>query len=119
VGRPTDADALLERVRVRHRLPATHPDEVLEQRDPPARGRVHRRDMRTLTTLTIDSPSSRDLDDALSVYPADPDGGIRVCVHIADVAAHVRPGTPVDVEARRAATSVYLPAGPGRCCRTA
>ena len=51
----------------------------------------------------------RDLDDALSVYPADPDGGIRVCVHIADVAAHVRPGTPVDDEARRAATSVYLP----------
>ena len=106
---PTDADALLERVRARHRLPATHPDEVLEQRDRPARGRVHRRDVRTLTTLTIDSPSSRDLDDALSVYPADPDGGIRVCVHIADVAAHVRPGTPVDVEARRAATSVYLP----------
>ena len=106
---PTDADALLERVRVRHRLPATHPDEVLEQRDPPARGRVDRRDVRKLTTLTIDSPSSRDLDDALSVYPADPDGGIRVCVHIADVAAHVRPGTPVDDEARRAATSVYLP----------
>jgi ribonuclease R len=106
---PTDADALLERVRVRHRLPATHPDEVLEHRDEPSRSRVNRRDVRTLTTLTIDSPSSRDLDDALSVYPADPDGGIRVCVHIADVAAHVRPGTAVDTEARRAATSVYLP----------
>ena len=107
---PTDADALLERVRVRHRLPSGHPQEALEQRDPPARGsRVGRRDVRKLTTLTIDSPSSRDLDDALSVYPADPDGGIRVCVHIADVAAHVRPGTPVDDEARRAATSVYLP----------
>ncbi|MDP9466217.1 MAG: RNB domain-containing ribonuclease [Actinomycetota bacterium] len=106
---PTDADALLERIRVRHRLPTTHPREVLEQPDAPARGRGGRRDVRRLTTLTIDSPSSRDLDDALSVYPADPDGGIRVCVHIADVAAHVRPGTPVDVEARRAATSVYLP----------
>jgi ribonuclease R len=106
---PTDADALLERVRVRHRLPATHPQEVLEQPDTPVRSRGGRRDVRRLTTLTIDAPSSRDLDDALSVYPADPDGGIRVCVHIADVAAHVRPGTPVDVEARRAATSVYLP----------
>jgi ribonuclease R len=106
---PTDADALLERVRVRHRLPASHPQEVLEQPVAPPRGRGGRRDVRRLTTLTIDSPSSRDLDDALSVYPADPDGGIRVCVHIADVATHVRPGTPVDVEARRAATSVYLP----------
>jgi ribonuclease R len=43
------------------------------------------------------------------VYAADPDGGIRVCVHIADVSTHVRPGTALDTEARRAATSVYLP----------
>ena len=116
---PTDADALLERVRVRHRLPASHPPEVLSEADTAAspapaarrRGRdpLPRRDLRSLTTLTIDAPSSRDLDDALSVHPADPDGGIRVCVHIADVAAHVRPGTLVDAEARRAATSVYLP----------
>ena len=115
---PTDADALLERVRVRHRLPATHPDDVLAEADrqaapaPRRRGTrnvLARRDLRQLTTFTIDAPSSRDLDDALSVYPADLDGGIRVCVHIADVAAHVRPGTLVDAEARRAATSVYLP----------
>ncbi|CAA9355842.1 MAG: 3'-to-5' exoribonuclease RNase R [uncultured Frankineae bacterium] len=117
---PTDADALLERVRVRHRLPASHPAEVLAEADAQAsrlpgagrrRGRdpLARRDLREQTTFTIDAPSSRDLDDALSVFPADPDGGIRVCVHIADVAAHVRPGTLVDAEARRAATSVYLP----------
>jgi ribonuclease R len=116
---PTDADALLERVRVRHRLPLTHPADVLAEADTQAaqetagrrrsRSTLSRRDLRTLTTFTIDAPSSRDLDDALSVFPADPDGGIRVCVHIADVAAHVRPGTKVDAEARRAATSVYLP----------
>ena len=116
---PTDADALLERVRVRHRLPVSHPQEVLAEADAQASGsvagrrrgrdRLPRRDLRSLTTFTIDAPSSRDLDDALSVYAADPDGGIRVCVHIADVAAHVRPGTAVDAEARRAATSVYLP----------
>ena len=117
---PTDADALLERIRVRHRLPASHPPEVLAEAEAQsareggaARRRraepLPRRDLRGLTTFTIDAPSSRDLDDALSVYPADPDGGIRVCVHIADVAAHVRPGTLVDEEARRAATSVYLP----------
>lgn len=115
---PTAADALLERVRVRHRLPLDHPANVLaevEQIAAPGgrrggrRPAVARRDLRALTTFTIDAPHSRDLDDALSVYPADPDGGIRVCVHIADVSAHVRPGTAVDREARRAATSVYLP----------
>ena len=117
---PTDAEALLERVRVRHRLPATHPPDVLAEAAAQSTGEaaagrrrradpLPRRDLRGLTTFTIDAPHSRDLDDALSVYPADLDGGIRVCVHIADVAAHVRPGTRVDAEARRAATSVYLP----------
>ncbi|MBC7375481.1 MAG: VacB/RNase II family 3'-5' exoribonuclease, partial [Frankiales bacterium] len=111
---PTAADALLERVRVRHRLPLDYPAAVLAEvtgvaTARPRRGSGVRRDLRTLTTFTIDSPSSRDLDDALSVYPADGDGGIRVCVHIADVATHVRPGTALDAEARRAATSVYLP----------
>jgi len=111
---PVSADALLERVRVRHQLPLDYPEAALAEvagvaAAKPRRGSVVRRDLRELTTFTIDSPSSRDLDDALSVYPADPDGGIRVCVHIADVAAHVRPGTALDAEARRAATSVYLP----------
>jgi ribonuclease R len=113
---PTSADALLERVRIRHRLPLEHPAEALAEvaavagaGGKPRRGGLVRRDLRELTTLTIDSPSSRDLDDALSVYPADAEGGIRVCVHISDVAAHVRPGTALDAEARRAATSVYLP----------
>ena len=111
---PTAADALLERVRVRHRLPLDYPEAVLAEvggvaAARPKRGATGRRDLRTLTTFTIDSPSSRDLDDALSVYAADADGGIRVCVHIADVATHVRPGTALDDEARRSATSVYLP----------
>ena len=108
---PTAADALLERIRVRHRIPLDYPEPVLAEvaAFTARKGKVVRRDLRALTTFTIDSPSSRDLDDALSVYPADADGGIRVCVHIADVAAHVRPGTAVDAEARRAATSVYLP----------
>ena len=111
---PLSADALLERVRVRHRIELDHPAEVVEEAERSAsrKGRgpkVARRDLRDLTTLTIDAPHSRDLDDALSVFPADPDGGIRVCVHIADVSAHVRPGSAVDAEARRAGTSVYLP----------
>jgi ribonuclease R len=114
---PTSADALLERIRVRHRIAVDYPPEVMAEVEAVAApggkrsrgGDVVRRDLRGLPTFTIDSAHSRDLDDALSVYPADPDGGIRVCVHIADVSAHVRPGTALDREALRAATSVYLP----------
>lgn len=115
---PLDVDTLLERIRVRHLIEADHPAAALAEAESLAdksvrRGRgtatAPRRDLRSLPTFTIDAPSSRDLDDALSVFGADSDGGIRVCVHIADVAAHVRPGTALDTEARRTGTSLYLP----------
>ena len=67
-----------------------------------------RRDLRSLATLTIDPASARDFDDALSAEALGDDTW-RVWVHIADVSAHVRPGTLVDREAYRRATSVYVP----------
>jgi ribonuclease R len=73
-----------------------------------------RRDLRALPTFTIDPSSARDFDDAVSAEPIDAhgataSGGIRVWVHIADVAAHVPEGSLLDREARRRATSVYVP----------
>ena len=67
-----------------------------------------RRDLRELATFTIDPTGARDFDDAISAQ-ALADGGARVWVHIADVAAHVPEGSPLDREARRRATSVYVP----------
>lgn len=66
-----------------------------------------RRDLKYLATFTMDPHGAKDFDDAIS---AERDGDrVRVWVHIADVSAYVRPGDPVDVEARRRATSVYVP----------
>ena len=66
-----------------------------------------RRDLTALSTFTVDPASARDFDDAVS---AQREGdGARVWIHIADVAAHVRPGTPLDLEARRRANSTYVP----------
>ena len=56
----------------------------------------------------VDAPSTRDIDDALSVLPAGPDGALRLLVSIADVGEHVAEGSAQDVEARERATSVYL-----------
>ncbi len=75
---------------------------------PPGGEGAARRDLRDLPTFTIDPPSARDFDDAISAERL-PDGAARVWVHIADVAAHVAPGSPVDREAHRRATSVYVP----------
>ena len=69
---------------------------------------VARKDLRELPTFTIDPPTARDFDDAISAEQLD-GGAVRVWVHIADVAAHVAPGSAVDREAHRRATSVYVP----------
>jgi ribonuclease R len=69
---------------------------------------VKRLDLRSLPTFTIDPPTARDFDDAISAERLD-DGAVRVWVHIADVAAHVPPGSRVDREAFKRGTSVYVP----------
>jgi ribonuclease R len=64
-------------------------------------------DLTALPTFTIDPDDARDFDDALS---ARREGGhVRVWVHIADVTAYVRPGGPLEREAFRRGTSVYVP----------
>jgi ribonuclease R len=71
-------------------------------------GGAERRDLRGLATFTIDPVSARDFDDAISAERL-PGGGVRVWVHIADVSAYVKEGSPVDVEARERGTSIYVP----------
>jgi ribonuclease R len=71
-------------------------------------GEVPRLDLREVPTVTIDAIHSKDLDDALSVLPAGPDGSLRVLISIADVDAFVPENSPLDLDARDRATSVYL-----------
>ncbi len=105
------ADRSLERVIARHGLRKDFPPQALEEA---RRGRAvphavgSRRDLRSVPTVTVDAPSTRDIDDAISVLPAGPDGALRLLVSIADVGEHVAEGSALDLEARERATSVYL-----------
>ncbi|MFL5892544.1 MAG: RNB domain-containing ribonuclease [Solirubrobacterales bacterium] len=66
-----------------------------------------RRNLTDLPTFTVDPATARDFDDAVSTAPEG--DGIRLWIHIADVSAHVRPGTRLDSEALRRGTSTYVP----------
>jgi ribonuclease R len=66
-----------------------------------------RKDVRHITTFTIDPVDAKDFDDALSLQMLE-NGNIEIGVHIADVSHYVRPGTALDDEAKERATSVYL-----------
>ncbi|MFH1169954.1 MAG: ribonuclease R [Candidatus Vogelbacteria bacterium] len=79
---------------------------------PPPDGRAgaeakRRRDFRDILTFTVDPIDAKDFDDALS-FRTLPDGNYEVGIHIADVSHYVKPGTALDTEARKRATSIYL-----------
>ena len=66
-----------------------------------------RQDYQGIVTFTIDDEDTREVDDALSVRREN--AGIVIGIHIADVSAFVQKGDPLDAEARRRSSTIYLP----------
>jgi exoribonuclease-2 len=66
-------------------------------------------DLTHLPAFAIDDEGSQDPDDAL--YAERVEEGFRLFVHVADVAALVGPGSPLDQEALRRGANLYLPEG--------
>ncbi|KAL4084635.1 hypothetical protein QTP88_027564 [Uroleucon formosanum] len=67
----------------------------------------HRQDFRKHCIFSIDPPTAKDLDDALSCVLL-LNGNYEIGIHISDVTYFVMQGTPLDEIAEKLATSVYL-----------
>lgn len=112
LGNPGEHNVEMHAILAEFDLPYKFPEEVelaaakisdkITKKDIDAR-----RDMRTITTFTIDPADAKDFDDALSIQKL-PSGLWEIGVHIADVSHYVQPGSLLDEDALSRGTSVYL-----------
>ncbi|MFF5205545.1 RNB domain-containing ribonuclease [Streptosporangium sp. NPDC000396] len=99
-----------ERIRRELKLPGGFPRAVTEEAEWVAEvPRLPELDRTDLPFITVDPPGSMDLDQAMHLEERP--GGYRVWYAVADVAAFVRPGGAIDIEARSRGETVYMPDG--------
>jgi ribonuclease R len=112
LGTPGENEVEIRAILAESNLPAEFPEEVQAEamkipEEITKQEVAKRRDFREVTTFTIDPVDAKDFDDALSLQK-DPDGNWEVGVHIADVTHYVKPGSKLEEEALKRATSIYL-----------
>ena len=96
-----------------HDITIDFPDEVYEYIEKNIPDEIdpndlkNRVDLRDTFIVTIDGDDAKDLDDAISLRKLD-NGHYELGVHIADVSYYVRENTPLDKEAVKRGTSIYL-----------
>lgn len=112
LGKPGSSNIEMQAILINNGFNIAFPEEViLESEALPnhisEEEIAKRRDIRHVTTFTIDPLTAKDFDDALSIQYLE-NGRIEVGIHIADVSHYVRPNSALDQEAARRSTSVYL-----------
>ncbi len=112
LGNPGENETEIHSILAEFGLPYSFPEHLEREADKipteiTEKEISQRRDFRNITTFTIDPADAKDFDDALS-FRILPNGNFEIGVHIADVTHYVKPGSQIEQEAQKRATSVYL-----------
>ena len=113
LGSPENPEVQAQAVIFRYGWPEDFSDEARQEAERhgaavDSDGLHGRRDLRALTTFTVDGETARDFDDAVSIERTAAKG-YRLYVSIADVAHYVPRGSVLDGEAYERGTSLYFP----------
>ena len=112
LGKNGENNAEMHAILAEYGLPYKYPDHLVKAAQKIEAGITpeeiaKREDYRDVITFTIDPADAKDFDDALSIRKLK-NGHWEAGVHIADVSHYVLPNTPIDEEAYKRATSIYL-----------
>lgn len=112
LGQAGENTAELHAILAEYGLPYKYPENVEKEASKIDAGITpeeiaKRKDYRNITTMTIDPRDAKDFDDAISIRRLE-NGHWEVGIHIADVTHYVRPGSIIEKEAEKRATSIYL-----------
>ncbi|MFA6251414.1 MAG: ribonuclease R [Candidatus Paceibacterota bacterium] len=113
LGEPMEHNAEMEAIALEKGFNSTFPSQIIKEAQKISQTGITkheieaRRDLRKITTFTIDPDDAKDFDDAISFKKLE-NGHFEIGVHIADVSHYVKLGSDLDKEARRRGTSVYL-----------
>ena len=112
IGSFNQSTCALDALVMSQKLRTKFGDDVLAQadacKDADLADDPEREDLRGILSFTIDGRDAKDFDDSVSLERLD-NGHLLLGVHIADVGHYVPLGSPLDVEAFKRGTSVYLP----------
>lgn len=111
LGHKDDPGMDISSVLLEHGIESEFPEEVMKQAESISQTvseeqKKGRTDLTHRTIVTIDGNDSKDFDDAISIERTKT--GFKLGVHIADVSYYVSENSPLDIEARRRGTSVYV-----------
>jgi ribonuclease R len=111
-GKSGSSDIEMKTILINQGFELEFPEEVIEETAAipariPENEIKNRRDMRSITTFTIDPEDAKDFDDAISFRILENEN-LEIGVHIADVSYYVQPGSALDKDAYKRSTSVYL-----------
>jgi len=113
LGMPMEHNAEMEAIALEKGFSADFPTLVEKEAAEIAKRGIqesdlkNHKDMRDVTTFTIDPIDAKDFDDAIS-FKRLLTGHFEIGIHIADVSHYVQLKTPLDMEAQNRGTSVYL-----------